>query len=376
MDRKPTIFNNIEMLMVAGAIIVGMILVSALHDTMPLVSFIWIAICLLGCLVLYARGKADWIAMSEKMERYERFENRVEHDSQVLIDDLNRTIDKQVEALRSVSSLSDSDMAMLEKVQSATSQNRLELYLQPIVNLGGERTTFFEAFSRLRDETGALLRPAEYLEAVERANHIGFIDNMILMRSVQAVRSFALADNMATVFCNVSPATLYDQNFFALFTQYLDTNQDLSDQIVFEFTQPAISLLDPTIAKSLHIIAERGFSFSVDHVHRLDMDFKSLNRMNLGYIKASANILLGNGAQNNGGGASANPEFAKFYASAQEAGIELIAEKIETRAQQDQLRALGVRLGQGNYCGNPLPVKAYLENDGFGEQSIDIKRAS
>jgi len=249
LEKKPSIFNRIEAVMLAGAIIISLVLISVMGSSMPVISAIWSGACLIMCFGLYMKGRRDWRAMSEEIERQKTFANRGEQTSSELTEALAKSINEQVHALKSISDLNGSDIAMLEKVQEATAEDRLELYLQPIVDLHSTEVKFYEAFSRLKDKDGKLLRPVDYLEAAERANRIGFIDNMILLRSVQAIRSLRETGRNAPVFCNVSPATLYDQSFFSLFTQYLDANQDLSDGLIFEFTYPAISLVDPTIAK-------------------------------------------------------------------------------------------------------------------------------
>src|SRR5690606_6723851 len=52
---------------------------------------------------------------------------------------------------------------LLHTVREALAENRVDLYLQPVVSLPQRRTVFYESFSRLRDETGCILMPAEYL---------------------------------------------------------------------------------------------------------------------------------------------------------------------------------------------------------------------
>ena len=57
--------------------------------------------------------------------------------------------------------------ALLDTVRGALAENRIDLYLQPIVSLPQRRTVFYESFSRLRDETGRVMMPSEYLAVAE-----------------------------------------------------------------------------------------------------------------------------------------------------------------------------------------------------------------
>lgn len=365
MNNQRTIFNRYQTLVMAGGIIVGMILIRVLGNSMPLVSTGWLSLCLFLCLVLYGRGRREWLKTQDELEK-QKSENSTENASpDLLVRSLNSSIDKQVSALRTLHDISDQDLAIIEKVQNATNDDRLDLYLQPIVDIKDRKSLYYEAFSRLRDENGAILRPADYLDAVEKANRIGFIDNMILLRSVQAVRALKQSDSSATVFCNISPATLYDQNFFSLFTQYLDANSDLSGNLVFEFTYPAITLVDPTIGKSLEAISERGFAFSIDHVQRFDMSLSGLKRLNIRYVKAPISLLQS--VDQNGEGVQ--EQFAQFKNELAGANIELIAEKVEQEIQLQQIEALDITLGQGNLFGLPLPAQSYIKTQQLRQAS-------
>jgi cyclic-di-GMP phosphodiesterase TipF (flagellum assembly factor) len=58
---------------------------------------------------------------------------------------------------------------LLQTVRDALADNRVDLYLQPVVSLPQRRTAYYESYSRLRDSTGRIMLPAEYLPAAEPA---------------------------------------------------------------------------------------------------------------------------------------------------------------------------------------------------------------
>ena len=104
--------------------------------------------------------------------------------------------------------------ALLEVVREALQENRVDLYLQPVVNLPQRRTLFYESFSRLRDATGRVMMPAEYLAVAEPEGLVQAIDNLLLFRCVQIVRRLASSDRKIGIFCNISTASLSDEAFF------------------------------------------------------------------------------------------------------------------------------------------------------------------
>ncbi|MEK7264709.1 MAG: EAL domain-containing protein [Pseudomonadota bacterium] len=253
-------------------------------------------------------------------------------------------------------SLSDNDVATLNRVREAVENGRVDFYLQPIVSLPQRKPRFYEAFSRLRDADGKVLKPADYLEAAERANKIGVIDNMILMRCIQALRDEKKRAPRLAVFCNLSPATVYDTDFFNQLTDYLELNGDLATNLIFEFTYPAIQTMHPRVTENLNAIAAKGFEFSIDHVHSIDLDWEDLRARNFCFAKAPASLLL---AASRGDEASV-ARLRAFRKRLAEAGVDLIAEKIEFENHMPEILSLGIDYGQGNLFGAARRADFYL----------------
>ncbi|HEX4096409.1 MAG TPA: EAL domain-containing protein, partial [Caulobacteraceae bacterium] len=101
--------------------------------------------------------------------------------------------------------------ALLNTVREALAENRVDLYLQPVVTLPQRRTVFYESFSRLRDATGQVMMPAQYLSVAEPEGLVAAIDNLLLFRCVQIVRRLAKQDRKVAIFCNISLSSLGDE---------------------------------------------------------------------------------------------------------------------------------------------------------------------
>ena len=56
------------------------------------------------------------------------------------------------------------DVEILEIVRAGLQENKVDLYLQPIVRLPQRRTLFYEAFSRIRGPRGEVITPGQYLK--------------------------------------------------------------------------------------------------------------------------------------------------------------------------------------------------------------------
>lgn len=327
----------------------GILLVAAgLRQNLSPDIEIWLAAALVVALIMHARLGFAFSRAQAELEMLKRLSARCEDGA-----DARLKFSLRIDPSEAVSS---EDAEVLERVRLAAENDWMDLYLQPIVSLPQRKVRYYEAFSRLRDRDGRVLSPAYYLGAAERADKIAVIDNMILLRCVQAFRKLLERDSQLAVFCNLSPASLYDTEFFNHFTDYLEQNRDLASRLVFEFTYPAVQLMHPKVDTNLEAIAERGFAFSVDHVHSLDIDWETLRARNFRFAKASSAMLLAASREGDVGAAKLR-QFRKRLA---DAGIDLVAEKIESESQMPEILALGLDYGQGNLFGAPRPADFYV----------------
>ena len=250
--------------------------------------------------------------------------------------------------------------AMLETVREALSENRVDLYLQPVVSLPQRRVMFYESFTRLRDETGRVIMPAEYLRVAEPEGLLSAIDNLLLFRCVQIVRRLAKTDRRIGIFCNISPASLSDEQFFPQFLEFLGQNKDLSGALIFELGQSAFAARGSVESRNMAKLADLGFRFSLDKVTNLDLDFADLSRSDVKFLKVGAEVLLEQLLEVDGQltvKAKTDIAAADFANLTRRYGVELIAEKVEHERQVIDVLELDIQLGQGHLFGEPRPIR-------------------
>jgi cyclic-di-GMP phosphodiesterase TipF (flagellum assembly factor) len=244
------------------------------------------------------------------------------------------------------------ETVLLDVIHDALEDNRVDLYVQPIVSLPQRKVRFYEAFSRLRDTDGALIMPAQYLRVAEPAGLMSIIDNLLLFRCVQVVRRLSRRNQEVAVFCNISAHSLRDADFFPQFVEYMESNTDLARSIIFEFGQNEIEQNRSWDEEQLARLAELGFAFSMDKVQNLDFDLHVLRQRNFRYLKVDADIL------NNGMlAAGARIHASDFKELAERNGVDLIAEKIEDERTVIDVLEYNVDFGQGYLFGRPEPIR-------------------
>jgi cyclic-di-GMP phosphodiesterase TipF (flagellum assembly factor) len=250
--------------------------------------------------------------------------------------------------------------ALLETIREALAENRVDLYLQPVVGLPQRRTVFYESFSRLRDETGRVMMPAEYLAVAEPEGLVTSIDNLLLFRCVQIVRRLAKTDKKIGIFCNISTSSLADESFFPQFLDLLAANRDLAGALIFELGQAAFDARGAVEARNMGKLADLGFRFSLDKVVDLDLDFQDLARSDVKFLKIGAQFLLSQLMETNEGLVlKSMPDLAAqdFSTLTRRYGVEIIAEKVEEERQIVDILELDIAYGQGHLFGEPRPIK-------------------
>ncbi|MCB1475604.1 MAG: EAL domain-containing protein [Rhodobiaceae bacterium] len=251
-----------------------------------------------------------------------------------------------------------SDDAFAKLVADSVNESRMEIHLQPVVTLPQRKVGHYEALTRLKTEDGKLITPEDFLDVAEAGRLMPVIDNMMLYRAVQVVRRLQTREREFGLFCNISPQSLTDGDFFAQFVEFMEHNRALSSQIVFEFSQAAVEAAGPIELASLDRLSELGYRYSMDHVTRLDFDAKALFEQHFRFIKVPAALLLSEAAR-----IDADIDPADLHDLLARYGIELIATDIERESEVVDLLDYDVTLAQGNLFSPPRPVRADVMQD-------------
>jgi cyclic-di-GMP phosphodiesterase, flagellum assembly factor TipF len=244
------------------------------------------------------------------------------------------------------------EMQIFGVVKSAIEENRLDIYLQPMVSLPQRKVRFYEVVTRIRDGHDRLLAAEEFMPFVEATGLIGKIDHMVLLRCVQVLRRLMVRNKEIGVFCNMAAGTLRDLATFAPCLDFLEANRALAPSLVIEFKQATFRNLGPTESEHLAALAQRGFRFSIDNVTDLRIEPRELADRGVRFIKVPAALLLDPTASS-----SSDIHPSDLSDLLGRFGIDLIAERIEGERAVVDLLDFDVRFGQGFLFAPPRPLR-------------------
>ena len=284
-----------------------------------------------------------------------------------MIQTLSKKFETRLNTVRSHANDAPADGAsILDAVKDALRENRVDLHLQPIVNLPQRRTCFYEGFTRLRRSDGKVIMPTEFLAAAERANLLGVIDNMLLFRCVQIVRRLSERDRRIGVFCNISMASLEDEQFFASFLDFMRENRDLAHAMIFEISVRAFRSRSDIAARNMSRLRELGFRFSLDEGDGLNFDLPELQAAGVKFLKIQGERLLEEltpGGERPVSAISRDIAAEDVPALFVRYGIDLIAEKVENEKSVIEILEFEIPYGQGHVFGAPRPIKGSLQDE-------------
>lgn len=311
-------------------------------------------------------ARTDAVETSLKHELTERRDALVTEMKTLegLIERLSRNFENRLQREGGVNgAVNPVEDRVLRMVREALQAQRVDLHLQPIVSLPSRRVCFYESFSRLRQEDGSLILPADFMDAARRANLLGTIDLWVLYRCVQIVRRLAERDRRVGVFCNISAASLEDDAIFPAFLQFMRENQDLSGALIFEIEADRFEARSRTMRENMNRLAGLGFRFSIDNVETISLDLPRLQDAGVRFVKIAGPRLMKElvpGGPRPVSAVNRDLQPEDVAAVFERYGVAVVAEKIEDEASVVEILDLRLPYGQGHVFGSPRPIKASL----------------
>jgi EAL domain-containing protein (putative c-di-GMP-specific phosphodiesterase class I)/CheY-like chemotaxis protein len=229
----------------------------------------------------------------------------------------------------------------VDRIQQALqTPGALNLVFQPIFDLRTRAVVGAEALSRF---TIAPPRPPDawFRDAVE----VGMANLLECAAAGSALAGQPRLPRGAYLAINLSPATIVDPLFAGLFSGAP------VDRVVVEITEHARVDDYDLLAQSLRPHRERGLRLAVDDAGSGYAGLRHIIRLAPDILKLDIDLTRGIGEDR-----ARRAMAAALITFAEEMGLTIVAEGIETAQELETLKALGVPCGQGYLLGRPGPL--------------------
>lgn len=230
----------------------------------------------------------------------------------------------------------------IRDLDAIVAESRFDLVYQPIVSLITGQVHHYEVLARFQGGQG----PGEVIQFAEEIGMIERLDLAIARRAVARLRAGPATVSLAV---NVSGRSIENSVFLRLFMEMMAQNSDLAPRLKIELTESAELRRLDEVDKVLQELRGMGYRVCLDDFGAGAASFQYLQALRVDVVKID-------GAYVKRIGKSKRDEvmLAGLVRMCEELGIETVAEFVETKAQAEALRAMGVRLGQGWLFGRPL----------------------
>jgi EAL domain-containing protein (putative c-di-GMP-specific phosphodiesterase class I)/FixJ family two-component response regulator len=228
-----------------------------------------------------------------------------------------------------------------ERVDRVVTNGVLSMVFQPVAELETGRLVGVEALARFATEPR---RPPN--EWFEEAAAIGRGTELELVAVGRALGAFSHLPGEVFLSLNVSPATASAARLAELVEEVGD------DRIVLELTEHTRVDDYNGLLEALRPLRERGMRVAVDDAGSGYAGLRHILRLRPDILKLDLNLIRGCDAD-----PARRALTTAMVTFADEIGATIIAEGIETPAELDTLRSLGIPWGQGYHLARPAPLE-------------------
>lgn len=239
-------------------------------------------------------------------------------------------------------------IAITRQFNDCALDERLKLLYQPIYDLRENRVIGVEAFARWSPDGINWQAPGSFMAIAEATGRTGELTRLVLARALQEFRPW---ENGLDLSINLSPRDVHRDGVVESITSIVHAAGASPSSVILEVTERAL-MDDPRRATlQLQAFREQGFRIALDDFGAGWSSLSQLRDLPLDMIKLDRALAL---ALSEDPGARAVA--GMIVALAWQLGIGCIMEGIETAAQAEAARSLGINLMQGYYFGRPEVV--------------------
>jgi EAL domain-containing protein (putative c-di-GMP-specific phosphodiesterase class I) len=254
------------------------------------------------------------------------------------------------------------EMHWVSKLTRACDDSGFELCYQPIVPIGSNRCEreHFELMLRLRDDSGALIAPAEFIPAAERYNVMPSIDRWVVRRALdKLVHRAGTGIKPYTIALNLSGTSLNDERFLEYLIAELSARELGAGAVCFEITETAAIANLGNVVYFMRELKNRGCQFALDDFGSGLSSFMYLKTLPVDYLKIDGQFIEN---------VTRDPVDRSMVEAISQVGkamgIHTIAERVESVEVMDELGRLGIGFAQGFFIAAPRSTSEfpYLRN--------------
>lgn len=244
-------------------------------------------------------------------------------------------------------------LILINEMRQAILDQRIDIFLQPILPLHGQGRVRVEALARWEHPQRGSISPQQFIDLAETSGQIVELTWLIIEQTLEATVPRLHAGEIETVSINLSPYCLLDGGFTRRFAGYIEQYRMEPEWLMLEITE-SVAMSDRMQAYSMLSLREMGVELSIDDFGTGHSSLSKLRQLPVSELKIDRSFVTGMlSDENDEAIVSATIQLAHSL------GLDVVAEGIEDADVLDRLRALGCDFGQGFHLCRPLGVEDF-----------------
>lgn len=127
---------------------------------------------------------------------------------------------------------------MINALLSALEGNKFEMLFQPLIQLGGDDTEFYEVLLRLPKEDGSLMSAGLFMNEPKVPERIKIdIDRWVINKSIRLLSRHIAKGSKTRMFINICSSSLADAELASYIKACIDENNLPTESIIFQFNE-------------------------------------------------------------------------------------------------------------------------------------------
>ncbi len=247
--------------------------------------------------------------------------------------------------------------SMQNEIKSALSEERFEIFLQPIYSVQEQQFVSAEALVRMRSKDGNIIMPYKFIPIAEMSGQIEQIGERVFELVCKLIHDHDIA-SIGLQYIEVNLSVVQCENpelapkFFRIMHKYgIDAKK-----INLEITESGAIKQKDILLENMEYLRKYGCSFSLDDFGTGESNLNYIINMPVDIVKFDRTMVNAYFKSE-----KARIMFESVTEMIKRLGMQIVAEGVEEQHQLEKLSKLGIDYIQGYYFSKPIPVSECLD---------------
>ena len=251
-------------------------------------------------------------------------------------------------------------------ILEAISENRVEVFYQPIYSVIEEKFVSAEALVRIRNRDGSIIPPGQFISVAEETGLIAQLGELVFEKTCRFIKEKDIRRyGIEYIEVNLSVIQCEQRSLAKDYRKIMEKYQIDPSCINLEITETASIQTKKILLENMKKLMNFGVTFSLDDFGNGQSNLNYLIDMPVAILKIDQSMTK----------AYFESMRAQFVVEAavnmvHDMNLKMVAEGVETKDQLLAMEKIGVDYIQGYYFSQPLPEDKFMEFI-FSQQKVE-----